>query len=272
MKKITIAIACAALFAMTACNGNKQKGAAGANDSTETFEEQQIKAGMNMHLDSLTECWMRLAPSPVYSTTKDGKVKLSDNEKKVKPDYLFNPDELTPKLETMSSKYRALAVYFVDREVAKLYDMKDNYTPALKKLATELNDPALKFVYEEGDKLSYNDLNKQAYKIEEENGRANRYWETAATSIIEQTYLLTKNKDKYLASFTDKDAEDITYRTILLIESFQDLAEYHPDLANLYNVILPLEKLDALTVDQLRQQLTDLEGDITKARDQIFNM
>jgi len=271
MKKISFVLAFAAAVALSACNGNKQaKNGGEANDSTETFEEQQIKAGMNMHLDSLTECWLRLKPSPVYSTTNDGKIVLSYDEKKVKPNYLFTPETLAPKLETLSSKYRALAVYFVDREVAKLYDMKDVYTPAMKKLAAELNDPALKFIYENSEKMPYIDLNKQAYKIEEENGRANRYWEVAACSIIEQTYILANNQDKFLANFTDKDAEDITYRTILIIESFQDLSEYHPDLANLYNVILPLEKLDAITVDQLRQQLTELKEEINKSRQAMF--
>jgi hypothetical protein len=129
---------------------------------------------------------------------------------------------------------------------------------------------ALLFFDENSEKMEYTELNSQAYKIAEENGRANRYWEVAASSIIEQIYLIANNQDKFLANFTDKDAEDMTYRTILLCESFQDLAEYHPDLANLNNVILPLEKLDALTVDKLREQLTELKADIEKSRAQLF--
>ena len=151
MKKISLVIAFAAAIVLAGCNGNKQTKNGSETDSTDVFVEQQIKAGMNMHLDSLTELWLRLKPSSFYSTTQDGKIILSQDEKKVKPEYLFNPEELASKLETMSYKYRALAVYAVDKEVAKLYDMKDVYTPAIKKLAAELNDPSLKFI----DQLSF---------------------------------------------------------------------------------------------------------------------
>jgi len=259
-----------AALMMTACNGNKQKAAADGVDSTENFEVQQIKKGMNMHLDSLTEAWLRLQPSPVYTQSKDGKIKLSADEKKVKPDYLFTPDKLADKLETMSGKYRAITVFFVDREIANLYDMKDDYTPAMKKLAAELNDPAIQFVYDNGEKMTYQELNEKAYAIEEENGRANRFWEAAATAIIEQTYILTQNQDKFLATFTDKDAEDITYRTSLLINAYEDLSEYDPDLLNIFNVIQPLEKLNAISVDQLRQQLNEVKDDVVKAREMLF--
>jgi len=269
MRKITILLAATLALTFVAC-GQKQKKSQDGVDSTESFEVKQIKAGMNMHLDSLTSIWLRLKPSPAYTTTKDGKIVLSEDEKKVKPNYLFNPKELSDKLETLSSKYRAITVYFVDREIANLYDMKDIYTLPMKELASELNDPAIEFIYKNGNKLPYDELNQKAYAIEEENGRANRFWEVAATSLIEQTFLITKNDEKFLASFTDKDAEDITYRTILLINAFQDLSEYDPDLLNLYNQIQPLSKLDALTVDQLRQQLNDLNKEVESARNSLF--
>jgi len=268
MKKIVYLFAAACIFA--ACGGNKQKAETASADATETFEEQQIKAGMNVHLDSLTAAWMRLKPSPVYSTTKDGKIKLSEEEKKNKPDYLFTPDGLKDKLETLSYKYRALAVFFVDREIANLYEMKDVYSPAMKKIAAELNDPAIKYVYENGEKESYDMLNQKVYQIEEENGRANRFWEVAATSIIEQTYLLTQNDQKFLETFTDKDAEDITYRTTLLVNAFEDLSQYNPELLNIYNVIQPLASLNAISVYQLREQLKDIKDDVVKARESLF--
>jgi len=252
------------------CGGNKQKGASTDKDTAESFEVKQIKKGMCVKLDSLTALWVNLKPSAVYKTTKDGKIVLSDKEKKVKPDYLFTPDGLANKLETLSSKYRAISVFFVDREIANLYGMEDVYSPAMKKIAADLNDPAIKFIYDNGDKMDYVELQKKAYDIEEENGRANRFWEAAATSIIEQTYILAKNKEKYLAQFTDKDAEDITYQIQLLLLSFEDLSQHDPELLNLYNVIQPLNNLNAINVKDLREQLTKTESEIAKAREQLF--
>jgi len=73
-----------------------------------------------------------------------------------------------------------------------------------------------------------------------------------------------------LTNFTDKDAEDIIFRTILLVNAFEDLQEYNPELLNIYNIILPIGKLDAITVDQLSKQLDEYKDEITKVHEQLF--
>ena len=272
MKKLTFTFVAVAAMMMAAC-GNKQKAAEGSSDSTETFEERQIKAGMSVQLDSLTQCLLRLNPSKFYSVTPDGKINLSADEKKVTPDYLFIPEKLEGKLETLSAKYRALTVYYIDQKVAQQYEMNDMYSQAMQKLASEVNDPALKLIKDE--EVTYNDknfaeTNKKLYKIEEENERANFFWECAATAIVEQTFLLTQNQEKLLANFTDKDAEDITYRIALLVDAFEELSEYNPQLMQLLSVLQPLEKLNAISVDQLRQQLNDSKEEVAQSRKSLF--
>jgi len=193
MKKLTyFSMLVAALF-MVACNGNTKKDTKVISE-TGTFEEQLIKKGMNMHLDSLTAIWLRLKSSPVYSVTKDGKVKLSDAEKKVQPDYLLNPETMMDKLETLSQKYKALVGFAVDKEFATLYDMKDVYSPAMQKLVADLNDPAIDMIKDNDGKISYEEMNTKVYDMMEENGRGNRYWEMAATGLVEQTYLLCQKQ------------------------------------------------------------------------------
>ncbi|MDO4496216.1 MAG: hypothetical protein Q4B58_00055 [Bacteroidales bacterium] len=273
MKKIALVLAAVAALAMTACGGKKaaQNESAEAPQSQESFQEQQIKMGMKVHLDSLTNAWLRIEkPMAVTYNAQEGKVKLSDAQKKVLPDYLVNPDEVMGSLESLSLKYRAMVVFDMDKEVAKLYGMNDVYTPAINKLAAEVDDPAVKYLYNVDEKVTYQERMNKVYSLEEENGRANYFWEAAATSIIEQLYILGRNQEVFLASFTDQDAEDITFYVSLLVDAYADLAEYNSELARLYNVILPLQVLNAITVDELRTQLNQIDADIANARKALF--
>ena len=273
MKKTTLTMAAVVAMAMTACTG-KQKPAETATDTQQTFEEQQIKAGMNMQLDSLTNIWLGLQQRGLFGIDESGKPTLSAEQKKVLPDYLFTPESLAGKTETLSAMYRAFTVFSIDKEVAALYDMKDVWTPAIEKLTSEMNDPALKLTLK-GDikytKDNFEELNKKLYKLEEENGRANHFWESAATSIVEQTYLLSVNQDILLSKMTDKDAEDITYRIVLLLDAFEELSEYNPQLLQMLNVLQPLGKLNAISVDQLRQQLNETKEEVAASRAKLFD-
>lgn len=269
MKKFAFALAAVAAVAMVSCSGNKaQQNQENQEPAAieETFEEQQIKAGMKVQLDSLTQCWLRLKPMSVVQSVKDGKVVLTDEEKKVKPSYLLDAPAVYPVLETLSQKYRALVMFDFDREIAKIYDMADTYKEPMEKITVDINDPAVKYLVDNIETKPYEEVMNEVYRMEEESGRANLFWECAATAIIEQLWILTNNQEKFLASFTDKDAEDITFHVAMLIESYAQLAEYNANLRKLYNVILPLDVIDAITVEQLRAQLTQVKNEVAQAR------
>lgn len=270
MKKFAFIVAAAALFA--ACSGNKQQNAENNEpaQAEESFQEQQIKAGMSARLDSLTECYMRVKPFAMFDKSKEGVVALTADEKKVAPDYLMNPDQIMNTLESLSLKYRALVVLDTDAQVAKLYEMPDVYTEPVAKLMGEVNDPAVKFFMENDGKMERSEMMKEIYKVEEEAGRANYFWEASATAIIEQLYIIGQNQEKFLASFTDKDAEDITWHLSILVDAYEDLAEYNLELRKLYNVLLPLEALNAITVDEFRSQLNGIKTQVEEARAALF--
>lgn len=272
MKKFSFALIAAAAFIMASC-GNKQKAEEVANDSTETFEEKQIKAGMNAQLDSLTNLWMQIKRREIFDVDPDNKIVISAEEKKVAPDYLYTPDKLKGKLETLSAKYRALVVFSIDQQVGTLYGMNDVWSSAIEKLGAEVNDPVMKLVQDgeiDFDDENHIAVNEKVYKTEEEAGRANYFWETSATAIVEQTYLLSVNQDKLLAHLTDEDAEKLTFRIILLNDAYENLAEYNPQLMQLLSVLQPLSKLNAITVDQLREQLNESKEEIAQARKSLF--
>ncbi|MBO7592684.1 MAG: hypothetical protein J6T00_04845 [Bacteroidaceae bacterium] len=272
MKKFSFALIAAAAFIMASC-GNKQKAEEVANDSTETFEEKQIKAGMNAQLDSLTNLWMQIKRREIFDVDPDNKIVISAEEKKVAPDYLYTPDKLKGKLETLSAKYRALVVFSIDQQVGTLYGMNDVWSSAIEKLGAEVNDPVMKLVQDgeiDFDDENHIAVNEKVYKTEEEAGRANHFWETCAAAIVEQTYLLSVNQDKLLAHLTDEDAEKLTFRIILLNDAYENLAEYNPQLMQLLSVLQPLSKLNAITVDQLREQLNESKEEIAQARKSLF--
>lgn len=277
MKKIALLFATAAMLA--ACTANKPKQdetpveeaqaltKRAPKDLNESFEEKQIKAGMSVQLDSLAAAWVRVGKSPLQVNIEQKSVVLNDDEKKVKPDYLINPADIMDKLESLSLKYRAMVIMTTDKGVADLYEMPDVYSEPVSKLSAEVNDPAVKYFMETGsEKAEISEI----YALEEQNGRANYFWEAAATGIIEQLYIITKNQEMFLKNFTDKDAEDITYRIILLIDAYEELSDYNLELRKLYNVLLPLEVLDAITVDELRSQLDQIKTQVEQARATLF--
>lgn len=275
MKKIAFLFAIVALLA--ACTANKSQqateetqvaqGKRAAKDLNESFEEQQIRAGISVQLDSLTAAWMRVGKSPLRVNIQEKKITLNEDEKKVKPDYLLNPEDIMGKLETLSHKYRALAVFTDEKEIADLYNMPDVYSEPITILAAELSDPAMNYALEQS--LDTLDL-KELYAIEEQYGRANYFWESAAALTIEQLYIIAMNQEMFLKNFIDKDAEDITFRIVLLMDAFEKLADYNYELRRLYNILRPLEYLDAITVEQLRGQLSQHKKEVEQARASLF--
>lgn len=273
MKKIAFVFATAAL-ALAACTGNKSQASAEEasvkeiTEKTESFEEQQIKAGMSVQLDSLTACWLRLGKSPIEVNAEKKTVTLSEDQKKIKPDYLINPADIMDKLESLSLKYRAMVVMGVDKNISDIYELADAYSEPITKLAADINDPAVKYYLEHGSDAAENV--QEIYRLEEEGGRANYFWESAASGLIEQLYVMTKNQEMFLAVFTDKDAEDITYRVSILVDAYKDLSEYNLELRKLYHVLRTLEVLNAITVDELRGQLVQIKAQIEQARIALF--
>ena len=272
MRNIAFVLATVTAVALTSCSGNKntQNNNSEKAIQTETTQEQQIKLGMKAHLDSLTLAFLRLKPTSVSYNARNGKIVLSEQQKKVRPDYLMNPDEIMNSLESISLKYRALAIFDIDKSISDAYNMKDVYTEPISKLVVELDDPAVKYLKNVEENVTYQERIDKVYHIAEDNGRANYFWETAAASIIEELYIIGHNQEVFLAGFTDKDAEDITLHVSILVNAYKELAEYNTELAKLYNVILPLQAINAISVDQLRDQLNQIEKDVTKARKELF--
>ena len=264
MKKVLFL---AAAFALTLAScGNKQQKAELTEDSIKVFEQNQIEASIKVQLDSLAAQAQKLKGIPGIQNMKDG-IQLTEEEKMVKPDYLMDPAE-TADLQTLSEKYRALAMLFVDKKVAEAYDMDiTGYDEAISKLLAEVNDPALGAL---NGNVTYEENISTLYEAEEAAGRINLFWEMTTASTVEQVYVLCQNIDKYITAIDDEAAENMTFRMILLTDAMDRLADYDANVAELNDAMQPLKVLDALTVDQLKSQLMELKGDIEVVRNSLL--
>ena len=264
MKKLSVFAVAFAAIAFAACGGKQNAQNAEQTESEKTFEQEQIEASIKMHFDSLASAVGQLKQLPFVQ--KDGGVSLTDEEKQVKPDYLLDP-AVAESAQTLAEKYRVLSALQVDKEVAKLYDMPlDDYDKAITKLATDINDPSFKAI--EGTSSVF-ETSQVLYDAMNENGRINYFWQLVATSLVEQLYVVSQNSEKFLASFDDDAASNITFRIILLQDAIDRLAEYDPEITPVAEAIKPLYVLNATSVDELKAQLAQASEQIAAAREAL---
>ena len=106
MKKLSIFAVAIAAMAFTACGGNKNAQPAQDTESEKSFEQEQVEAKIKLELDSLASAVGQLKQLPFVQETEDG-LKLTDEEKQVKPDYLLDP-ATAENAATLSEKYRMI--------------------------------------------------------------------------------------------------------------------------------------------------------------------
>ena len=267
MKKLSFfAVALTAMF-FAACGGNKGSQNAEGTDSIKSFEQQQIEANIKMQFDSLASELGRLKKLPISMNKETGVIQLTDKEKQVKPDYLMDAS-VADNATTLAEKYRLVGALGVDREVAKLYDMPiEDYDKAIGKLAADINDPSFKVIDEAANIYETSDV---LYKAMDENGRINFFWQIVATSLIENLYVISQNSDKFLASFDDEAAANITFRIILLQDAVIRLCEYDTEFIPVSKAIEPLGVLNAVTVGELKGQIEEAKEKIAEARNALL--
>ena len=261
MKKLSILAFAAIVFA--ACGGNKSANTEVEDaDSLKSFEQQQIEASIKMHFDSIAAEFSKIEQPAFIKETKDGVV-LTKEEKQVKPNYLLSPaiaDEAT----TLSEKYRILSALNVDKRIAGLYEMPlEDYDKAITKLAADIDDPSFKVIEDKG---SLFETSAALYDAMNENGRINYFWQIASAALVEQLYIINQNKDKFLSTFTDETAANVTFRIILILDATNRLSQYDTEIQTVASALTPLEHLNATSVDELKAQMDDMKDEIEAAR------
>ncbi|MCQ2184811.1 MAG: hypothetical protein MJY62_05305 [Bacteroidales bacterium] len=270
MKKILTIVAIAALgIVLAACGqrrgGNKTTATVAVKSQAEIQQEELIK----MHLDTLCQDFANLNSIGVVGAMRDGKIVLSDQEKQIKPDYLADPSFVS-KLQTLSQKYRAIAILAADKEVAALYDMPvTKYERALQKLYADVNDPSLKNLIDNDN--DYINALKEYYASCKENGRTNLFWDAAVATVIEELYIASQNVEKFLVIFDDESASNVSYHLSLLSIAIEELAQINPEYQPLNESLQPLVVINAISLVQLENQLIEAKDEIAVVHDQLMN-
>ena len=139
----------------------------------------------------------------------------------------------------------------------------DEFDKAISKLVADINDPSFKEIDDAGTIF---ETTEKLYESMEANGRINYFWQLAATSLVEELYVMTQNTEKFITVFDDESASNVTYRIALLIDAIDRLSEYDPDIEPIAAAISPLNVLNAISVDQLKSQITEAKTQIIEAR------
>jgi hypothetical protein len=264
MKKLSfVAVAFAAMIfaSCTGGQGSQNKGGE-QTDSVKSFEQEQLEASIKIQFDSLASELGKLKTLPILNKDENG-IQLSDQEKQVKPDYLLDP-AVAENATTLAEKYRILSALVVDKKVAELYEMPtDDYDKAITKLVADISDPSFKDME---DQNTIYETNQTLYDAMNANGRINYYWQMAAAVLVEQLYVLNQNTDKFITAFDDDAAANVTFRIILLQDAIERLSAYDTELIPVVQAIEPLKVLNAIDVEQLKEQLAQIKDEINAAR------
>lgn len=233
MKKILfISLAVLATLTIASCKNNKK-----ANDSQneKTIETQKAEYGAEAQalIDSLA--------NGIAKYSAAGKnpldVILSDKEKLVKPDFLFDPKDIDT-LVTRSQKTCALAILSVDRLVSITYDMPVEETDnAIAKLAAEINCPFI----EEGKPLSGDQLSQgitDRYKACKEAGDTYLFWVFSTQVMNELEYIIAQNPDLYLSKISVEDWEHYNKLWDLYVAAARTLGPIDPEMDQLKELLL----------------------------------
>lgn len=196
-------------------------------------------------------------------------VKLTRTQKLLKPQYLYSPKHQKDLL-TLSQKYKAVVVYSIDREVAKLFGMGvGDYDIAIQKLLLDLGSISLeKYVSGEiDDDLTFY---QEFYQESLENERMDIFWEVFSASLLETLYITSKNLNTFTPYYTDASIASLTNRLQSLNIALRALIPYHEEMNSLFKVINPLYSLNAKTVLDFRRQVKNLNSQISLSRNYLL--
>ena len=248
---------CALAFVLASRGGKKTSGEEAAVEDSAPHSELNLSAELVSHLDSIAGIISSTAPNVDFKAlVENGKLSLTDQQKKSKPDYLLSKSDIDD-LATLQDKYVAQAYLAVDLTVASLYGLDDDdfYANTMSRLAAE-TDEANQKAAEEAKNADLSFANaQQFYQDMKKRNRQDKFYAAEAAYAVEMLYILSRNPDLYMPAMTDVAAMDLCKQVNMAYNGLEALSGDYPDLKKLVDALKPIADIKASGSDELRHHL-----------------
>jgi len=230
MKKslIFIAVAMVATLLMVSCKNNKKA----KEPTSEEVQAQKVALADSVlaKIDEYAQQYIKYSDDADFVWI----IKLTDEEKMVKPDYLLDPAEVS-NFVTKTQKVNALAIYDMEYYLRLLYDMPVNdVKEVIAKLAVELNHPI------DGDFLTSDrptsDFIREEYNVCKERGELAYFWQFQNAIIRETDFLLAKNPELFINKVGDENLNAYGIQWASFKNAIRTLAPYDEEIAIIYDI------------------------------------
>ena len=261
-------IYCALAVALASCGGKKANGEDTAAEGSAPHSELNLSAELVSHLDSIAGIISSTAPSVDFKAlVEKGKISLTDQQKKAKPDYLLSKSDIDD-LATLQEKYVAQAYLAVDQTVVGLYGLDDDdfYSNSMQRLAVETDEANQKAAdAAKNADLSYANA-QQFYKDMKKRNRLDKFYAAEAAYAVEVLYILSRNPDLYMPVMTDVAASNLCKQVNMAYGGLETLSGEYPDLKKLIDALKPIADIKASNSEELRKHLKEKNEEFAKVR------
>ena len=262
MKKYTFL---SVLLCLCACTGNKTNNNATLTEA-ETIELQETVVN---HLDSLAGILCDSTQlASIHSILDANAMKLTDEQKMVKPDYLLENKDFES-LVTLSEKYRAHAMAMVDSRVTKLYGMDNSsdYVAYIERLQADIADNAFNEMKAKGhNDFFVPETYVQLYNEMKNAERLQYFYESTSAMVVETMYILSKNDDALVSQLTDEQTQALVRHLSVVSEATDLLSQSNPYLNKSAKQLSKLTGINASTTSELKEQLAKSKNEIGALR------
>jgi len=238
MKRTLTLISCVAVCCamMISCKNAKT-----AEPTPEEIQQQKqaLADSVLAQIDEFAEqYWNAQSESSIIR-----RMKLTEEEKMVKPDYLLDPS-VANTFVTKSQKVNALAFYVVELGVRELYEMPtEEVGEAIAKLAAELNHP---FDFGQRDEnVPTSELIKSNYEKCKINGELALFWQFEWALVNDVIYVLSQNPELFLGKITEEQWESWAVVKNTCLTALKKLEKYDEEMAQLWKLVVSYRPVDS---------------------------
>lgn len=247
---ISIALSLFAVIAFVSCkNGNNSEQT--IKDEIED-QKEELTDSILSYIDELAEKYINASDSTdIFST-----IKLSEDEKMIKPDYLLEPKDATM-LESKFQKVNALAIYVQERSVRRIYDMPtDEADEAIARLIVGLNHPIDAKILSSNDPAS--EKIKKEYTLCRESGDLSFFWLFQNALMCETDYLISQNPDLFLGKVSKFELQTLNRQWTYFKYAVDKLAFYDDEMKLLDDMVD--ENANGLTDEEITASYATMEA------------